>query len=45
VRKFQQNLATQFSPEKAQPILEVCGDAHRLAALPVRDFMALFVRD
>jgi 2-methylcitrate dehydratase len=44
VDKFEQSLATWFSPEQASRILLACADQARFEALPVDDFMALWVR-
>lgn len=41
--KFRRNLARRFDPARQQAILDVALDQARLEALPVQDFMALFV--
>jgi 2-methylcitrate dehydratase len=43
VEKFERSLATRFSPERAAGILLACADQQRFEALPVSDFMALWV--
>ncbi|HVY63870.1 MAG TPA: bifunctional 2-methylcitrate dehydratase/aconitate hydratase [Gammaproteobacteria bacterium] len=43
VDKFERSLATRFSPEQAARILRACADQQRFEALPVADFMALWV--
>jgi len=43
VEKFKTNLARRFSPAQQRAILELCLDAKRLEATPVRDFVNLMV--
>ena len=43
VEKFERNLATRFSAAQVSRIMEICADAERLGAMPVRDFSDLFV--
>jgi len=43
VEKFKTNLARRFPAQQQQRILELCLDAERLAATPVREFVDLFV--
>jgi 2-methylcitrate dehydratase len=43
IEKFENSLATRFSPERAAGILSACADQQCLEALPVSDFMALWV--
>jgi 2-methylcitrate dehydratase len=43
IEKFEKSLATRFSPERAAAILLACADQERFEALPVSDFMALWV--
>ena len=43
VEKFKTNLARRFPAKQQRTILELCTDAERLAATPVRDFVDLFV--
>jgi 2-methylcitrate dehydratase len=43
IEKFEKSLATRFSPERAAGILLACADQQRFEALPVSDFMALWV--
>jgi 2-methylcitrate dehydratase len=43
VEKFKTNLARRFSPAQQRAILELCLDAKRLEATPVRDFVDLMV--
>jgi 2-methylcitrate dehydratase len=43
VEKFKTNLARRFSPAQQKAILELCQDARRLEATPVRDFVDLMV--
>ena len=43
VEKFKTNLARRFSPARQHAILELCLDAERLQATPVRDFVDLLV--
>jgi len=43
VEKFRTNLARRFPPARQQAILELCQDAARLEALPVRDFVDTMV--
>jgi 2-methylcitrate dehydratase len=42
--KFKQNLNTHFSKEQTQAIIEACNDTNTLSALPVNEFMALWVK-
>ncbi len=39
VEKFRANLSTCFASKEVGAIMEMCGDAKRLAAMPVSDFM------
>lgn len=41
--KFYHNLLTRFPKQRAQALFELCQDAPRLEALPVQEFMALWV--
>ncbi|HEX6004548.1 MAG TPA: 2-methylcitrate dehydratase, partial [Burkholderiales bacterium] len=43
VEKFKTNLARRFTPAQQKAILEVCMDAARLEAMPVRAFVDLMV--
>jgi len=43
VEKFKTNLARRFAPAQQRAILELCLDAQRLEATPVRDFVDLMV--
>jgi 2-methylcitrate dehydratase len=43
VQKFKTNLARRFAPARQHAILDVCMDAARLEAMPVRDFVDLMV--
>jgi 2-methylcitrate dehydratase len=43
VEKFKTNLARRFPAKQQKAILELCTDAERLAATPVREFVDLFV--
>ena len=43
VEKFKTNLARRFPAKQQKAILELCMDAERLAATPVREFVDLFV--
>jgi 2-methylcitrate dehydratase len=43
VEKFKTNLARRFPREQQKAILDVCMDASRLAAMPVSQFVDLFV--
>ena len=43
IEKFENSLATRFSPERAAGILLACSDQQRFEALPVSDFMGLWV--
>jgi 2-methylcitrate dehydratase len=43
VEKFKTNLARRFAPARQHAILDVCMDAARLEAMPVRDFVDLMV--
>ena len=45
VSKFRDNLATCFDEQRRQQILTACGDSKMLHAMPVTDFMALFVTE
>lgn len=45
VSKFRDNLATCFDEQRRQQILTACGDSQMLHAMPVTDFMALFVTE
>ena len=42
-KKFRTNLARRFSAERCNAILDLCQDARRLEATPVKDFVDLFV--
>ena len=41
-QKFSRNLHTRFAPLQCQRIIAVCQDRHRLCAMSVNDFMALW---
>ena len=41
--KFERNLATHFTPAQCARIVAACADQARFEALPVADFMALWV--
>jgi 2-methylcitrate dehydratase len=43
VKKFEQNLATRFPAARAKAILDLCLDRARLEAMPVDQFMAMWV--
>jgi 2-methylcitrate dehydratase len=43
VEKFKTNLARRFPPDRQRAILELCLDAKRLQATPVKDFVDLMV--
>ena len=43
VEKFKTNLARRFPEARARAILELCLDARRLEATPVRDFVDMMV--
>jgi 2-methylcitrate dehydratase len=43
VEKFKTNLARRFPAQQQKAILDVCMDADRLAAMPVHEFVDLFV--
>jgi 2-methylcitrate dehydratase len=43
LNKFETSLHTRFSPERCQMILELFADRERLAAMPVDEFMELFI--
>jgi 2-methylcitrate dehydratase len=43
VEKFKRNLARRFDPDRADAILDLCGDQSRLEATPVDEFADLFV--
>jgi 2-methylcitrate dehydratase len=43
VEKFKTNLARRFPAQQQKAILDVCMDADRLAAMPVDEFVDLFV--
>jgi 2-methylcitrate dehydratase len=43
VEKFKTNLARRFPPQRQRAILELCLDANRLQATPVKDFVDLMV--
>jgi 2-methylcitrate dehydratase len=43
VEKFQDNLATRLTAKKTKALLEVCLDRQRLEAMPVDEFMAMWV--
>ena len=45
VEKFERNLATQFSEERCQNILNLCMDQNNLETTSVLDFMDLFVAE
>ncbi|MFA7096490.1 MAG: bifunctional 2-methylcitrate dehydratase/aconitate hydratase [Gammaproteobacteria bacterium] len=41
--KFHTNLATRLSDQQAQTVMDLCQDQERLEAMPVHEFMELFV--
>jgi 2-methylcitrate dehydratase len=41
--KFERNLATLFGPQQCAAIVAACADQAQLEALPVAEFMALWV--
>ncbi|HEY7672475.1 MAG TPA: bifunctional 2-methylcitrate dehydratase/aconitate hydratase [Gammaproteobacteria bacterium] len=43
IEKFRRNLATRFDAARAREIEAACGDQERLEALPVDEFMALWM--
>ena len=43
VEKFKTNLARRFQPRQQKTILDVCMDPDRLQAMPVNEFVDLFV--
>ena len=43
VEKFKTNLARRFPPKQQKAILDVCMDPARLEAMPVNEFVDLFV--
>jgi 2-methylcitrate dehydratase len=43
VRKFKTNLARRFPERQQKAILDICNDEARLAAMPVHEFVDLFV--
>jgi len=43
IEKFKTNLARRFPPKQCEAILRVCLDAHKLDAMPVSEFVDLFV--
>ncbi|WP_322793381.1 bifunctional 2-methylcitrate dehydratase/aconitate hydratase [Bellilinea sp.] len=43
IEKFKVNLARRFPPKQAAQILSVCQDANRLQAMPVNEWVDLFV--
>ena len=43
VEKFKRNLGTQFNDDVVAKIMDACQDQARLEALPVNEFMDLFV--
>ncbi len=43
VEKFRRNLAMKLAPRKARQIMDACGDQEHLEAMPVLDFVSLFV--
>jgi len=45
IEKFEKSLATRFTPERAAGILLACAEQQRFEALPVSDFMALWVQN
>ena len=44
VGKFERALAGRFAPRQAQRIEAACGDQNRLEAMPVNEFMDLWVQ-
>lgn len=44
VKKFEKALATRFAPRQAQRIEAACGDQNRLEAMPVNEFMDLWMQ-
>ncbi len=44
LEKFERNLTTQFDPDQARRIGDVCNDRSRLEAMPVHQFMDLWVK-
>lgn len=43
IEKFKLNLSRRFSPDRSQKILDVCADQEQLEAMPVNEFVGLFV--
>ncbi len=43
IEKFKTNLARRFPPKQCEAILRVCLDARKLEAMPVNEFVDLFV--
>jgi 2-methylcitrate dehydratase len=43
LEKFRTNLARRFAAKQQQAILALCADEKRLAAMPVNEFVDLFV--
>jgi 2-methylcitrate dehydratase len=41
--KFERNLRSRLTPEAADRVLAVCADRDRLDAMPVQEFVALFI--
>jgi 2-methylcitrate dehydratase len=41
--KFEKNLRSRLAPPAVERILEACGEQSRLEAMPVQEFVALFV--
>jgi 2-methylcitrate dehydratase len=44
MEKFKTNLATQYDIEQTDKILAACSDQQKLAAMPVTEFMELWIR-
>jgi 2-methylcitrate dehydratase len=43
LEKFERNLATRFAPDRVRRIVESCAERTRLEAMPVHEFMDLWV--
>ena len=45
IKKFEENLKTQFSSERVEKIMKICEDQNDLESLNVTDFMEILIKE
>ena len=45
IKKFEENLKTQFSAERVEKIMKICEDQNDLESLNVTDFMEILIKE